>query len=382
MERIESINRQRIQWCCAERGVTPEDLAREVGISPITFAKFLDEEVGLTFLQLRKIAEYFGRGVLFFLDEGPAETERVHTVQYRTLAGIKPGMSYQVKKLIERVERQRELYLALRDDLSPDDYPTFVPPRVFATDLPRTAVDIRRWLGLGQQNTFEAYRAAVQAKGILVFRTNGYAGQWQIPKESPILGFALYDARCPVIVVRKSQWETQQTFTLMHELGHLLLHHESSIDDEADMQSRLGHERQANSFAGNLLVPDEVLNSLRDDERPANVMNYDEWLKPLCKMLGVSTEVILRRLLEAGRIEQDEYAAYRAYVASLPVRDEEGGNRMYRFREPKHIFGETYVRTVLDALSARRITTTKASSYLDGIKLSDIHQLERHIAGN
>ena len=202
MERIESINRQRIKWCCAERGVTPEDLAREVGISPITFAKFLDEEVGLTFLQLRKIAEYFGRGVLFFLDEGPAETERVHTVQYRTLAGIKPGMSYQVKKLIERVERQRELYLALRDDLSPDDYPTFVPPRVFATDLPRTAVDIRRWLGLGQQNTFEAYRAAVQAKGILVFRTNGDAGQWQIPKESPILGFALYDARCPVIVVR------------------------------------------------------------------------------------------------------------------------------------------------------------------------------------
>ena len=382
MERLESINRQRILWCCAERGVAPEELAREVGISPNTLAKFLDEGAGLTFVQLRKIAEYFGRGVLFFLEQEPAEAERVHTVQYRTLAGIKPGLSYEVKKLIERVERQRELYLALRDDLNDDDYPVFSPPDVDLTELSRTTAHIRRWLGLGQQNTFEAYRAAVQAKGILVFRTNGYAGQWQIPKESPILGFALYDARCPVIVVRKSQWETQQTFTLMHELGHLILHRESSIDDDADMQSRLGNERQANAFAGRLLVPEEALSGLRDDELPADVSNYDEWLKPLRRTLGVSTEVILRRLLEAGRITQDNYGAYRAYVAALPARDEEGGNRMYRFREPKHIFGETYVRTVLDALSARRITTTKASSYLDGIKLSDIHQLERHIAGH
>jgi len=368
MERIESINRQRIEWCCTERGIAPDELAREVGISPVTLAKFFDEGVGLTFLQLRKIADYFGRGVLFFLDEGPAETERVHTVQYRTLAGIKPDMSYQVKKLIERVERQRELYLSLRDELNPEDYPTFTPPKASANDIGRTAADIRRWLGLGQQNSFETYRAAVQAKGILVFRTNGYAGQWQIPKESSILGFALYDARCPVIVVRKSVWETQQTFTLMHELGHLLLHRESSIDDETDMQSRQGHERQANSFAGRVLVSDAALSGISDDAKP-DVALYDEWLKPLRRALGVSTEVILRRLLETDRLTQEHYAAYRAYVASLPIRDDETGSRKYRFREPKHIFGEIYVRTVLDALSARRITMSKASSYLDGIKL-------------
>ncbi len=380
MERIESINRQRLLWCCAERGVTPEELARDVGISAKTMTKFLEEGVGLTFLQLRKIAEYFGRGVLFFLDEGPAEAERVHSVQYRTLAGMKPGLSYQVKKLIERVERQRELYLVLREELYAEDYATFTAPEVDAGDLGRTAATVRRWLGLGAVSTFDGYRAAVQAKGILVFRTNGYAGPWQIPTESPILGFSLYDARCPVIVVRKSQWEAQQTFTLMHELGHLLLHRESSIDDEEDMHSRVGHEREANAFAGRVLVPDEVLNSIRDDERPADVAMYELWLQPQRRLLGVSNEVILRRLLDSGRLGQDQYAAYRAYMARLPVHEEAGGTRIYRHREPKHIFGETFVRTVLNALSARRITATKASSYLDGIKLSDLHQLERHIA--
>ena len=383
MDRIETINRQRLLWCCAEKGVSVEELALDVAIAPKTLQKLLDEGTGLTFKQLKRVADYFGRGVLFFLDAEPVDVETVHTVQYRTLAGMKLDLSYRVKKLIERVEHQRELYLALREELDTEDYEVFVPPEVDAQNLTSTANAIRRWLRLEQTSTFDDYRAAIQAKGILVFRTNGYTGPWQIPKESPILGFSLYDERCPVIVVRKSRWETQQTFTLMHELGHLLLHHESSIDDEQDLHSRDGREREANAFAGLVLVPDQVLATIRDDDRPQDVEYFDTWLRPQRRQLGVSTEVILRRLMDAGRLSPDRYAQYRAHVAALPVAEEEGGgNRAYRHREPKHVFGETYVRTVLDALSSRRITATKASAYLDHIKLTDLHQLESHIASN
>ena len=54
---------------------------------------------------------------------------------------------------------------------------------------------------------------------------------------------------------------------------------------------------------------------------------------------------------------------------------------MYRYREPKHVFGDTFVRTVLDALNARHITLAKASSYLDSLKIKDLHQLENFYAG-
>ena len=54
---------------------------------------------------------------------------------------------------------------------------------------------------------------------------------------------------------------------------------------------------------------------------------------------------------------------------------------MYRYREPKHVFGDTFVRTVLDALNARHITIAKASSYLDSLKIKDLHQLEDLYAG-
>jgi Zn-dependent peptidase ImmA (M78 family)/AraC-like DNA-binding protein len=382
MERIDSINQDRIRWCANERGLSIEEVAAESGVPAKALHRLMEEGTGLTFAQLRKLADFFGRGVLFFLDSVPVDEERVHSVQYRTLAGQKPELSPTVRKLIERVERQRELYLALREDMHAEDYPVFRPIEVRADRPAEAAGAVRRWLGLGRANTFDQFRLAVEAKGILVFRSNGYAGRWQIAKESSILGFSLYSNACPVIVVKKSRAETQQTFTLMHELGHLIMHRASSIDDEADMHSRVGREREANAFAGHLLVPDAFLAQILDNERPAAVAHFDTWLAPYRQRWGVSGEVILRRLLDAGRLQQERYMAYRAHVHELPLGDDEAtGSRAYRHREPKHIFGDGFVRTVLDALNARRITATKACSYLDGLKLADLRSLERHVAG-
>jgi Zn-dependent peptidase ImmA (M78 family) len=381
MERVQSINPQRIAWCCADHGISTDDLARELEIPWVNIQRVMDGEDGLTFNQLRKIAEYFGRGVLFFLEPGPVDEAQVHTPQFRTLANQKPGLSARLKALIERVEKQRSVYLSLREDLDGPHPLAFTPPTV-PLQNPREAARIaRNWLGLSDSNSFDTYRAALEARGVLVFRTNGYNGKWQIAKASPILGFALYNTDSPVIVVKKQPWESQQTFTLMHELGHLLLHKSSSIDDETDIQSHQGRESQVNAFAGHLLVPDSFLGSIHDADGPDDVTQFDNWLAQLRKAWGVSTEVILRRLLDAGRLSQDQYTAYRRWRAMAPVVEKDGGNRMYRHREPKHVFGDTFVRTVLDALSARHITLAKASGYLDSLKITDLHQLERHYAG-
>lgn len=381
MERIHAINAQRIVWCCDDFGITPEQLAIDISVAPATLQKVLDgeEESGLSFRQLSKLAAYFGRGVLFFLEQAPAVAEEVHTLAFRTLANQKPELSAKLRLFIERVEQQRAYYAALRDELEDPDLPQFSPPALPVN--PSDAANVaRRWLGLGAVNTFDTYRLAVESKGILVFRSNGYNGKWQISSESPVLGFTLYDENFPVIVVKKQRTDTQLTFTLMHELGHLLLHRTSSIDDEGDMLSHHGHERDANAFAGNLLVPDAFLEDIDDARRPADVAHYDEWLDDKRKAWGVSVEVILRRLLDSGRLTQARYHAYREWRNALVYPDSSGGTRMFRHREPRSIFGDTFVRVVLGALTSRRITLTKASRYLDGLKVSDLHELERHYA--
>ena len=381
MEHIQSINPERIAWCCADYGITPGYLALELDIAPSSMERVMAGEDGLTFNQLRKVADYFGRGVLFFLEAGPVDVTEVHTTQFRTLTNQKPEVTPTLKKFIERVEKQREVYLGLLEDMDEAERVRFSPPDLQGKSLPEIARIVRNWLGLGESNDFDSYRKAVEAKGILVFRSNGFNGKWQIPKENPIIGFTLYDPNCPVIVVKKQASERRQTFTLMHELGHLLLHRSSSIDDDIDLNSHVGRERDANSFAGNLVVPDNFLATIIDAERPLNVSEYDVWLGQQCKAWGVSCEVILRRLVDVGRLTKNDYAAYREWHATLIIIPKEGGSRQYRHREPMHVFGDTYVRTVLDALNARQITLTKASSYLDSIKIKDLHSLESFYAG-
>lgn len=383
MDRIQGVNRERIGWCCAEQGMAPSALAGVLGMSADRWAEFWSKEENLTFNQLRKVADYFGRGVLFFLEPGPVVAEQVHTPQFRTLARQKPELSHRLRLLIERVERQRAVFLSLREDLDDSLWKPFQAPVLPVGNIKAAAKLARQWLGLSEgRNDFESYRKAVEARGILVFRTNGYNGPWQIAKESPIAGFALYDEQCPVIVVKKMASEAPQAFTLMHELAHVLLHKVSWVDDEADLRATQGRELEANQFAGMLLVPDHFLTQISDAERPADESAFNDWLKPQSKTWGVSTEVILRRLLDAGRLPQASYRAYRTWsLEANKNKIDEGGTRMYRHREPKHIFGDRFVRTVLNSLNAQRITLSKASGYLDGLKIADVHELERHYAG-
>jgi hypothetical protein len=90
--------------------------------------------------------------------------------------------------------------------------------------------------------------------------------------------------------------------------------------------------------------------------------------------------MILLRLLENGRLNRDIYDAYCRWRDTLPKPAETEGNRLYRHREPLHLFGSGYVRTVLDSLHASRISLSKASGFLDNITVSDLHKLEAHVS--
>ncbi len=350
------------------------ELAIEAGIAGTTWTKFQDGEIGLTFNQLKAIADYFGRTVFFFLENGIPNSEKIHSMQFRTLTSQKPDLSAKLTKIIEQCEKQREVYIALREE-SAKKVEHFSPPVLTSLSSDRKANQVREWLQLSGKRNFLAYREAIEAKGVLVFQTAGYKGAWQIAKENPVLGFSLYFESYPIIVVKKLESESRMLFTLAHELAHLVLHKTSWIDYEAEFHSDSKDEVEANAFAAMLLVPDDELNQISIDSKPKLVEQYREWLKPITRRLGVSTEVVLRRLVDRRSIAKGDYVAYRQWLTTLPQVGGIGGSRGYRHREPAHIFGHQFVKTVFDALGEKRVTMTKASKYLDGLRLSDMHKL-------
>ena len=381
-DRIALPNPSRLAWCMHDRELTRADLAKSAGVRDSVLEAALSGEPALTIKQLGDLAKALDKDMLFFLEPQDVDEANAHTPQFRTLANQKPEMSQNLRRLIERVERQRETYLHLRDELGDDSgVDAFNPPVLANLTVEKKAAAARQWLGLHDgKNTFTTYRDAIEARGILVIRSNGYAGPWQIGKESPILGFSLFDTRCPVIVVKKQASEAQLCFTLMHELAHVLLHKTSTVDDESDLYSYQGMEQEANAFAGFLLVPTAFLTAIDARLRPSHVAEYEQWLAPQVKSWGISTEVVLRRLLDTQRLPQALYGDYRAWVKQRVVVPIDGQAVRHRFSEPRHVFGSAYVRTVIGALSAREITLSKASAYLDNLKIDDLHKLEKYYA--
>lgn len=379
VQRIQPVHRNRIDWCCAQQNVSVDDLAKKLSVKPERLDAEALRKSGLTYGQLKNVAAYFNRGILFFLEDEPINETEFHTPQFRTLSRQEPSLSPKMKAIIERTEQQRDLLLALQEDLDAEQTPVRIP-RVNTDRIPEAARKTREWLGLSDQGSFADYRIAVENKGILVFRSNGYAGKWQVPQDSSIAGFSIFHELCHVIFVRKLEPEPRQTFTLMHELGHLLLHKASFIDPGENFYATQGRERDANMFAGHVLVPESYLEELDQSPRPTAISELYAWLKGFRKKWGVSGEVILRRMLDTQRATEREYNAYRRHVSQLPASTLSSGGNRYRHREPKHVFGTRYVRTVFDALRSNHISLSKASSCLDSLKIKDLQQLESHVA--
>ena len=99
-----------------------------------------------------------------------------------------------------------------------------------------------------------------------------------------IYGYYNYYKRIKMIHINDQLDETLQRFTCAHELGHALLHHDinTTFLKSKTFFSTEKIEREANTFAVELLMPDEYLCELRD----TNLTIYDA-----AEIYGIPKEV-------------------------------------------------------------------------------------------
>ena len=384
MEKI-AINPNRLQWCMNTSEIDIGYLSASIHIARHTLEQVMVNKAVLSVNQLEKIANYFKRSLLFFLDPSDAQEEKIYSLQFRTINNKKHIYSAKLRALIERIEKQRQVYLGLLEDLDEPVQSDWMPEfKLNTKDIKQASAKVRQWLNLTIKYDFDILRQAVENKGIMVFVSNGYNGKWQIDKSEPVRGFSLYYTIFPVIVIKKQVSKGAQAFTLMHELAHLLLHKESAIDNEEDFYSYQGKEKDANEFAGNLLIPDSFLRKIKiDNLLNLEVAEYDDYLADFKNQWCVSVEAIMVRLLINKKISQQHYQDYKSFKntqSKIVIKSKADKiPRTYRYREPVNMFGRPFVYAVFDSLHNRHITLAKASTYLDNLKISDVRQLEQYV---
>lgn len=118
---------------------------------------------------------------------------------------------------------------------------------------------------------------------------------------SDVAGFVDLEARH--IVVNSLDPPSRQKFTVAHELGHWIMHRQllkENPDRGILLRLPLGmpdpdpREKEANSFAANILVPDEfVLPVIQDGQRMTDLRGGE---RLLATVFGVSSDVVVYRL--------------------------------------------------------------------------------------
>ena len=141
-------------------------------------------------------------------------------------------------------------------------------------------------------------------------------------------GFALSDPHAPLVFINGSDSKSAQMFTLAHELAHLWLGQSALSDVDASKTSDNAVETWCNQMAAELLVPMATFRAELLANEPVH-----ETLSRLARRFKVSTLVVLRRLLDAGRLNRAAFFdAYRNELARLRNLDGagSGGGDFYR----------------------------------------------------
>ena len=157
------------------------------------------------------------------------------------------------------------------------------------------------------------------------------------------------DGKYPVIVVNANFSLERKRFTLLHELGHILMN--LPQEKESDI------EKYCNSFAAELLMPMEIL----EDEfgKKRKDINFVE-LASIQTKYGISIKAILYRLGEAGILSKERMTQYYKQI-SFSAKLKSFINES-RFATPEK--SDRFERLVYRAMSQELITASKAAALL------------------
>jgi Zn-dependent peptidase ImmA (M78 family) len=319
------INPDVLRWARETAGLSIDEVVEKFSrkrVTAETVQAWENGEDSPTYEQLERLAyEVYKRPLaLFFFPAPPDEVspqQAFRTLPEYQIELLPPRLRLLLRKAAALQVNLQELY----DGVSPAER-RIVRDLNFDPDTPadQIAERVREYLEvplehqLGWRNAedaFKLWREKFEAFGVFVFK--------DAFREDSFSGFCLYDDSFPLIYVNNSKPFTRQSFTLFHELAHLIFK-TGGVDTPLDayIHHLEGVNRRievlCNKFAGEFLVPSD------DFEARARGLEPDDYsIQQLANTYHVSREVILRKFRDRGAVGQEYYdervAAWAASVA-------------------------------------------------------------------
>lgn len=368
------VNPAILVWAREAIGLSRKDAARQLDMSELSL-RYLEEGVGdVSMPRLRAMAKAYDRPLIsFFLDE--PETQLDTLPDFRQSSARDRPWSPELHKEYRRVAGQREIILDLVTTAELEPIPA-IDLRLNANDNPElAAIRVRDWLNhpgsaTNARPTLGEWTSMIEDKGALVTQVSGI-------KVSEMRGFSIGLHPLPVIALNGADSMSARSFSLLHELVHILLDDSALCDlsslAKVNARGTRQHEGFCNAVAAAVLMPsDDLLRRGVVAQASQSTVWQFEALRALANEFEVSSEAMLLRLITLERAAADSYARLKPIFDNLGKADRKGFLQYYRGRIRN--LGRRYIKTVLAAHEQGVITSATLTRYLD-VKLKNLPRL-------
>ena len=325
-----------------------------------------------TYVQLERLSESLKVPIAVFFFNEPPDVPPIRE-SFRTLPDANFAALPRTMHVMLRKAKSLQINLAeLNEGRNPAEHYILRDIRFTpGMNVPDMARRLREYLGISMETqvnwpdsdvAFEAWRTELEQHGIAVFK--------DAFREQLYSGFCLYDETFPLIYINNSA-KTRQTFTLFHELAHLLFNISGidtfSEEPQGDLQTL---DRQievtCNRFAAEFLFPLE-----RFESEIRNLSATEETAVVLARRYHISREFVFRRFLEQGYIADEQYrqAAHR-----WANQFQTGGGGNHYWTKISYL-GASYINLAFSRYYQNQITEPQLADYLD-TKVKNLSKLE------
>ena len=265
-----------------------------------------------TILQAKKIAKCLHMPFAgLYMNTGDINIRAIPAIKnYRTLDGSLSVDDSSFNITICDVLQERDFLIEESEELG-IQLPAFSAPSISSEDPIDWAKTIREHFSIGLADQYRCsssrqfylyLRERMERKGIFV----------QCFTDVPVdvvRGFSVYEEKLPVIGINNEDRPPAKSFSLIHELVHLLKRESSVCNIMYNAISSQKEEVFCNAVAGELLVPKDALMIVLANGCYKKPYTTDD-IRLIANRFSVSREVIIRRLLDTDRISDVEYDTY------------------------------------------------------------------------
>ena len=370
-----NVNPHLLVWARETAGLSREKAVKKLQLGDAHGIAAVDRLAALEFGEdhptrsmLVKMAKQYRRPlVTFYLEELPRKSS--HGADFRTLSG--DGLAVQdtlVQALLREIVAKQDL---VRVQLEEDDAEEidFIGSKSLESGQHAVLTTLEAVVkGINQKSEFNALRDAVERLGVFVL-LQGDLGSHHTDIDTDVFrGFALADRLAPFIVINDNDARTAWSFTLLHEVVHLILGKTGISNNQTETKV----EQFCNDIASEYLLPQSEIESFLPHESDFDQLT--ESIDTLASEWKVSRALIAYRLYRSQHINSLLYhqladTFHQQWIEHRRNSSNEGGPDYYKVR--RHRTGKALLNFVRHALGEGALSTMKAAVVL-GVKPTQV----------